>query len=132
MPQVRERTNQPVEQVRIIRVDIGDLGVGVVDDVPGLFRREPVVQRHRDGTDLPGGVDDGDHRHGVRAAPDHLPAGPSAQVEQDVREPVSGRLQLGVCQLDYVVATLVVNDGELVRLSLGVDRQDVWHRTCPS
>src|SRR5580700_9121231 len=104
----------------------------MTDDVPGLLRGQPVVQRDGHAADLAGRAHDGDDLQRVRAAPDDLLARPGTERQQRVGDPVRLRLKLGIRPLDDAVAAPVVDDGKLVRLSLGVDRQDVWHRTCPS
>ena len=125
-------TGQRLEQRQVLMVDVGDLGVAVVDDVERLLRRHPVVERHRDRADLPGRVHHRHHVGRVRPAPEDVRARQRAQRQQQVRHPVRLRLELGVGPRHHGAARPVVDDGGLVRLAGGVDRKDVVrHRTVP-
>ena len=133
VPHLLQPVPQRGEHGRVLVVHVGDLGVAVVDDVERLLRRQPVVQRHGDRTDLPRCAHDRHDLGRVRPAPQDLLARPGPQREQQVRYPVRLCLELGVRPGDDGPVRLVVDDGRLVRLALRVDRKDVVrHRTCPS
>ena len=58
VPHLRQLTAERGEHRHVLVVHVGDLGVTVVDDVERLLRRQPVVQRHGNRADLPGGAHD--------------------------------------------------------------------------